>query len=45
MNDVAFVAIILVFFALAAAFVKVCDAIIGADEAEASPVAEERKAA
>jgi hypothetical protein len=32
MNDFAFVAIILVFFAVAALFVKACDWIIGGDE-------------
>jgi hypothetical protein len=32
MNDVAFVAILLVFFALAALFVVACDRIIGTDE-------------
>jgi hypothetical protein len=32
MNDFAFVAIILAFFALAALFVVACDHIIGADE-------------
>jgi hypothetical protein len=32
MNDFAFVAIVLVFFALAALFVVACDRIIGTDE-------------
>jgi hypothetical protein len=32
MNDFAFVAIMLAFFALAALFVAACDRIIGADE-------------
>jgi len=32
MNDFAFIAIMLVFFALAALFVTACDRIIGADE-------------
>ena len=32
MNDVAFVAIIVAFFALAALFVQACDRIIGGDE-------------
>jgi hypothetical protein len=40
MADVAFVLIILAFFALAAAFVRACDRIIGSDEeafADAKP--------
>lgn len=32
MADVAFVAIIIVFFALAALFVRFCDRVIGSDE-------------
>jgi hypothetical protein len=36
MNDFLFLAIIIVFFALAALFVKACDRIIGPDEEVAS---------
>ncbi len=44
MSDVAFVAVLLAFFALATLFVRGCDRIIGPDEAEltgavAEPVA------
>lgn len=37
MNDFAYVAIIIAFFALAALFVKACDLIIGLDEASEAP--------
>jgi hypothetical protein len=42
MNDFAFVAIILIFFAVAALFVVACDRIIGTDEEAlaGSPVAD-----
>ena len=50
MADVAFVAVLLAFFAVATLFVRGCDRIIGSDEAEltgadASTVAEELPAA
>ena len=49
MNDFAFVAIILAFFALAALFVVACDRIIGEDEeafaGSPSPDAEQEKIA
>jgi hypothetical protein len=37
MNDFAYVAIIIAFFALAALFVKACDRIIGPDEQSEAP--------
>ena len=37
MNDFAYVAIIIAFFALAALFVKACDRIIGPDEESEAP--------
>ena len=37
MNDFAYVAIIIAFFALAALFVKACDRIIGSDEESEAP--------
>jgi hypothetical protein len=37
MNDFAYVAIIIAFFALAALFVKACDRIIGPDELSDAP--------
>jgi hypothetical protein len=36
MNDFAYIAIFLAFFAVAGLFVKACDMIIGPDEAEGS---------
>jgi hypothetical protein len=51
MADVAFVAIIIVFFGLAAQFVRFCDRVIGADDetlvdpAEYAGADEERRAA
>lgn len=43
MNDFAYVAIIVAFFALAGLFVKACDRIIGSDEQSAAPVAAARR--
>lgn len=37
MNDFAYVAIIIAFFALAALFVRACDRIIGPDEMSQAP--------
>lgn len=37
MNDFSYVAVILVFFAVAALFVKACDRIIGPDEESEAP--------
>jgi len=45
MNDLSYVAIILVFFAVAALFVKACDRIIGPDEESEAPRAEAPRAA
>ncbi len=39
MNDLAYLAILIAFFALAALFVLACDRIVGADEATAAPPA------
>lgn len=39
MNDFAYVAIIIAFFALAALFVRACDRIIGPDETSEAPPA------
>jgi len=38
-NDLAYLAILIAFFALAALFVVACDRIVGADEATAAPPA------
>jgi hypothetical protein len=43
MNDFAYVAIIIAFFALAALFVKACDRIIGPDELSDAPPATTRR--
>ena len=37
MNDIAYLAIIVAFFALAALFIKACDRIIGPDEQSDAP--------